>query len=92
MRSFIAGETNGGAPTLASVLHHFDTGWQRRREPNVALFHSADLRADLAGELLRLARVLGIPCSRERARELVPEAKLARMRERAAEVAASLGA
>ncbi len=30
-------------PTLASVLHHLDTGWQRRHEPNVALFHYADL-------------------------------------------------
>ena len=55
--------------------------------PNVALFHYADLQADLAGELLRLARVLGIPCSPERARELAPEASLARMRERAADVA-----
>ena len=82
-RSFVADETPGVPPTLASVLHHLDTGWQRRREPNVALFHYADLTADLAGELLRLARVLGIPCSPERARELAPEASLARMRERA---------
>jgi aryl sulfotransferase len=76
-------------PTLASVLHHLDTGWQRRRDPNVALFHYADLTADLPGELLRLARVLGIPCSPERARALAPEASLARMRERAAEDAPS---
>ena len=76
-------------PTLASVLHHLDTGWQRRREPNVALFHYADLQADLEGELLRLAHVLDIPCSPERARELAAEASLARMRERAAEVAPS---
>jgi hypothetical protein len=76
-------------PTLASVLHHLDTGWQRRRELNVALFHYADLTADLPGELLRLAHVLGIPCSPERARELAPEASLARMRERAADDAPS---
>jgi hypothetical protein len=74
-------------PTLASVRYHLDTGWQRRREPNVALFHYADLQADLEGELLRLARVLGISCSPDRARELAAEASLARMRERAAEVA-----
>jgi len=92
-RAFVAGETSGGQPTLASVLHHLDTGWQRRGNPNVALFHYADLTADLVGELLRLARVLGIPCSLERARQLAPEATLARMRERSAEVApsASLG-
>ena len=85
--SFVADETSWVPPTLASVLHHLDTGWQHRRDPNVALFHYADLTADLAGELLRLAGVLGIPCSPERARELAPEASLERMRERAAEVA-----
>jgi aryl sulfotransferase len=88
-RSFVAEETGGGPPTLASVLHHLDTGWQRRHDANVALFHYADLKADLPGELLRLARVLGIPCSPERARVLAPEASLARMRERSADVAPS---
>jgi aryl sulfotransferase len=88
-RSFVAEETGGGPPTLASVLHHLDTGWQRRHDANVALFHYADLKADLPGELLRLARVLGIPCSPERARELAAEASLARMRERSADVAPS---
>jgi hypothetical protein len=86
LRGFIADETNAGLATLTSVLHHLDTGWQRRHAPNVALFHYADLQADLAGELLRLARVLGIPCAAERARELAVEASLGRMRERAAEV------
>ena len=86
-RTFVADETNGGSPTLASVLHHLDTGWQRRRDPNVVLFHYADLTADLAGELLRLAHVLGIPCSPERARELAAEASLTRMRERGADIA-----
>jgi hypothetical protein len=86
-RTFVADETLGGSPTLASVLHHLDMAWQRRRDPNVALFHYADLKADLAGELLRLAGVLGIACSPERARELAAEASLSRMRERAADVA-----
>jgi len=87
-RTFVTDETpgGGGPPTLTSMLHHLDTAWQHRREANVALFHYADLTADLPGELLRLARVLGIPCSPERARELAPEASLARMRERSAEV------
>jgi hypothetical protein len=89
-RTFMSDETPGGTSSLAPVLHHLDTGWQRRHEANVALFHYADLQADLAGELLRLARVLGIPCSPERARELAPEASLDRMRERAADVAPSV--
>jgi hypothetical protein len=94
-RTFFTDQTpgRGGPPTLASMLQHLDTGWQRRHEANIVLFHYADLQADLAGELLRLAHVLGIPCSSERARALAPEASLARMRERGAEAApsASLG-
>jgi hypothetical protein len=86
-RTFVADESHSLPPSLASVLHHLDSGWQRRRAPTVALFHYADLNADLAGELLRLARILGVPCSPERARELAPEASLARMRERSADVA-----
>src|SRR5215212_9704162 len=86
-RAFVADETPFPPLTLASVLQHLDTGWQRRHDPNVALFHYADFTADLAGELLRLARVLGIPCSPERARELAAEASLERMRERSADVA-----
>ena len=86
-RAFVADETNGGPPTLASALHHLDTGWQRRRDANVALFHYADLKTDLAGELLRLASVLGIPCSPEHATELAAQATLARMRDRSPDVA-----
>lgn len=84
---FVTDETVGGRMNLAALLHHLHTGWQRRHERNVALFHYADYRADLPGELLRLARVLDIPCSPERARALAPEADLDRMRERAAELA-----
>ena len=87
-RTFVADGTRAPPPpTLASMLQHLDTGWQRRHEANVALFHYADLQADLAGELLRLARILGIPCSPQRARALAAEASLERMRERGADVA-----
>jgi aryl sulfotransferase len=86
---FLTDETQMTPPSLASVLRHLDTGWQRRRDPNVALFHYADLKTDLEGELLCLARVLGIPCSPERAHELAAEASLVRMRERAADDAPS---
>jgi len=88
-RQFVNAETLGGRPTLCSVLHHLDTGWQRRRDGNVALFHYADYKTDLVGELCRLAKALGISCSAERAQALVPEATLARMRDRASELAPS---
>jgi aryl sulfotransferase len=92
-RAFVEADDVGGPVTLASLMHHLDTGWQRRSDPNVALFHYADYQADLPGELLRLARALGIDLTAARAAQLAPEASLARMRERADEVvpSASLG-
>ena len=87
LRLFVNDQTLGGPPSLFSVLHHLDTGWQHRRDGNVALFHYADYQTDLTVELLRLAQVLDIPCSPDRARALVPEASLARMRDRARELA-----
>jgi aryl sulfotransferase len=92
-RAFVEGGEGGPLTSLETVLHHLDTAWQRRGAPNVALFHYADYRADLPGEMLRLARVLGIPLGADRAADLAAEAGLERMRERADEVVpgASLG-
>ncbi len=92
-QAFVEKAELGGPATLTSVLHHLHTGWERRSAPNVALFHYADYRADLPGELLRLATALRIDLTQSRAAELAPEAGIGRMRERAAEVvpSASLG-
>ncbi|KZS56695.1 sulfotransferase [Mycobacterium ostraviense] len=76
-----------GIGTLANVLHHFGTAWDRRDLPNVALFHYADYQVDLIAELMRLAAVLGIDLGSDRARELVGHASLDAMRSRAAEIA-----
>ena len=72
---------------LALTLHHLDTFWQARERPNVALFHYADLSADLEGQMRRLAEVLGIPVPEDRWSELVEAAGFARMKERAADLA-----
>jgi hypothetical protein len=88
-RAFVMDPSPGSPPTLASVLHHLDQAWQRRGQPNVAFFHYADFQADLPGELRRLAGVLEIPCTPERAGELAAEASLERMRERSADIAPS---
>jgi hypothetical protein len=92
-RAFVDMDELGGPVTLASLLHHLDTGWQRRADHNVALFHYSDYQADLPGELVRLAHALAIELTLGRAAEFAPEAGLARMRERADEVvpSASLG-
>jgi len=85
-RAFV-NDTTPVITNLGTVLHHLKTGWQRRHEPNVALFQYADMKADLAGELTRLAAALAIPCTPARAAALASEASLDRMRERAATVA-----
>ena len=84
MRVFLYG---GDFGSLESIVHHLDDAWTRRRRHDVVLVHYADLTADLAGEMLRLAGALGIPLSDERATELAPHATLAAMRGRASELA-----
>ena len=41
-------------------MAHVVTFWERRDEANIHLFHYADLRADLGGQMARLARALGV--------------------------------
>ncbi|MGK2879531.1 MAG: sulfotransferase domain-containing protein [Mycobacterium sp.] len=77
--------------SLAGALHHYGTFWQRRFLPNVWLVHYADLRADLPGELVRLAQVLQIPLTRARADELAGYATLSAMRSRASDLAPNAG-
>lgn len=72
---------------LAHVLHHLRTAWDRRDQPNVALFHYADLHDDLVREISRLAEILDIEMVEDRLAELADEASLSTMRARADDVA-----
>lgn len=72
---------------LAHTLHHVETFWERRDQPNVALFHYADYQADLPGQLARLASALGIERSAERLGELAVAASFANMKARAGDLA-----
>jgi aryl sulfotransferase len=49
-----------GSSGLERVISHSRSFWEVRDRPNVHLFHYADMRADLAGEMRRLADALGI--------------------------------
>jgi aryl sulfotransferase len=73
--------------TLANLVHHVRTFWDRRDEPQVELFHYADLLADLPGQLGRLARVLSVDVSAERIDQLAAAATFRSMRDRADELA-----
>jgi hypothetical protein len=73
------------APSLASVLHHYDTGWQRRHQLNVHLLHYGDLRHDLVTQMAMLADALGVEVTTDRLAELASHASIDAMRERASE-------
>ena len=72
--------------TLSFTVGHLLSFWEARDRPNVAMFHYADLSADLPGQLLRLAGVLGYDIDRARAEELAAEASFQAMRNDAARV------
>ncbi|GAB3954826.1 hypothetical protein GCM10027614_62610 [Micromonospora vulcania] len=73
--------------SLPGVLWHLGDAWARRHEPNVELVHYDDLRADLGGQMRRLADRWGIEVPTERWPELVEAATFGRMKERADQLA-----
>ena len=77
--------------SLRAALHHVDSFWRVRDRDNVALFHYADLEADLTGEMQRLARVLAIDISAELVQELASAAVFDAMKERSSDLAPNPG-
>lgn len=73
--------------SLGIMLRHLSTFWEARDRPQVALFHYADLQADLDAEMRRLAGRLGIPVDESRWPSLVAAAGFEQMRARAEDLA-----
>jgi len=71
---------------LELQLRHLTTFWDRLQASNIVLIHYSDLRADLEGEMRRLAGRLDIAINTDSWVRLVAEARFDRMRERADEV------
>ena len=76
--------------SLLSTLHHFDEALRAGDRPNVVVLHYGDLKADLEGEMRRLADRLGIVIAEDRWPTLVEAASFDRMRERADELAPNI--
>jgi hypothetical protein len=72
---------------LHYTIHHLQTFWDAREEPNVVLLHYDDLQADLEGEMRRLAERLHIEVDDDRWPELVGAARFENMRANAVSVA-----
>jgi len=70
-------------PTLPGMLEQIEGFWNARHEPNVALFHYADYKADLPGEMQRLASVLGLDIDGARIAELAGAASFESMKRNA---------
>lgn len=79
--------TGSGPNGLADYCQQVRTYWDARRDPNVHLFHYADLWRDLDGEMRRVAALLGVPIDGERWPMFVEAAGLTSMRARAAATA-----
>ena len=63
--------------------HHVASFWEHRDLPNVLLVHYADLKADLEGEMRRIADFLGIQVAERLWSELVNGARFETMKEEA---------
>lgn len=75
--------TGSGPYGLADFCQQVGTYWEARDRPNVHLFHYADLWADRAGEMHRVADALRVEIADELWPDLVAAASLDSMRERA---------
>jgi hypothetical protein len=72
---------------LDDYCQQIRTYWDARAEPNVHLFHYADMWRDLEVEMRRMAGILGVTIDEERWPEFVQAATLDAMRARASETA-----
>ena len=70
-----------------SVFHHVDTFWQHRALPNLHFLHYADLKADLAGQMRNIAKLLGIEVDVAKWPALVNAATFSEMKRNADRVA-----
>jgi aryl sulfotransferase len=72
---------------FGSVFYHTLSFWKYRHLPNIHLLHYGDMKADLEGEMRRLASHLGIEVEESRWPELVAAATFESMKQRAGDLA-----
>jgi hypothetical protein len=71
-----------GAPYW-SVFRHGASYWAHRDVPNIHLVHYSNLKADLGGQMRRIAQALGIEVAEEKWPELVAAARFESMKKNA---------
>jgi hypothetical protein len=75
------------AMNLHATIHHLQTFWDVRDEPNVVMLHYNDLQADLGGEMRRLAGRLQIDVDEVLWPQLIDAARFENMRANADSIA-----
>jgi len=70
----------------ATHFRHLRSFWERRRDPRILLLHYNDLKADLAGEMRRIAAFLGIDVPAARWPAVVERCTFEGMRARPQEI------
>lgn len=80
------GDHSESLDSLPGVMWHLSEAWQRRQSDNVVLVHYDDLKADLAGEVTRLARELDFEINSEQIQPLAKEATFSAMKLRSREL------
>jgi hypothetical protein len=76
-----------GLQSLRATLEHLASFWTIREQPNVVMLHYDDLKADLAGEMRRIADHLTIEIPEDRWPDLVAAASFEHMKRNADTVA-----
>jgi aryl sulfotransferase len=76
--------------TRCSAITHLASWWPLRSEPFVLFVHYNDLKADLAGEMRRIAEYLDIDVPEAQWPEVVERCSLERMRDESGNAAAEL--
>jgi aryl sulfotransferase len=72
--------------TDGSFFHFIDTYWQRRKQDNVLFVHFNDLKADLEGQMRRVAAFLGVDIDESLWAHLTERCTFASMKARADEI------
>jgi aryl sulfotransferase len=93
-KRFLDGAAEGfdmDAMPLANIVQHFKAAAALADQPNVTMFHYADMKQDLAGTFAKVAKLLGITHSPKVMAELVAAATFDNMRSNAARYAPSGG-
>lgn len=73
--------------SLEATLHHLETFWEQRHEPNVVRVHYAELEQDLLTQLGRLAARLGISATEGLLHEMASAASFGAMKDHADQLA-----